>query len=88
MRRLLQPPVPTAGIPTVVPGQFSGVLKPDYVIPFKVSKKEAIEKLKMHIREDLICRNPLRTTTISKRSRAFYVPFWMFDGKASGESIL
>lgn len=39
---------PYCGNPTVVPGQFSGVLKPDYVIPFKVSKKEAIEKLKMH----------------------------------------
>ena len=26
-------------------GQFSGALKPDYVIPFKLSKKDAVEAL-------------------------------------------
>ncbi|MFQ9465645.1 MAG: hypothetical protein ACLR09_12375 [Gallintestinimicrobium sp.] len=35
---------PYCGNPTVVPGQFSGVLKPDYVIPFKVSKKRSNRK--------------------------------------------
>ena len=28
---------PYCGNPTVVPGQFSGTLKPDFVIPFKLS---------------------------------------------------
>lgn len=29
---------PYCGNPTVVPGQFSGMLKPDYILPFKLGK--------------------------------------------------
>ena len=32
---------PYCGNPIVVTGQFSGALKPDYVIPFKLDKKAA-----------------------------------------------
>ena len=39
---------PYCGNPTVVPGQFSGALKPDYVIPFKLSKEDAVAALKNH----------------------------------------
>ncbi|MBQ5806386.1 MAG: hypothetical protein IIW24_03950, partial [Lachnospiraceae bacterium] len=39
---------PYCGNPTVVPGQFTGALKPNYVIPFKVEKDAAIEALKKH----------------------------------------
>ena len=37
---------PYCGNPTVIPGQFSGSLKPDYIIPFKVSKEDAVKALK------------------------------------------
>lgn len=30
-------------------GQLSGALKPDYVIPFKLDKKAAKERLKKHL---------------------------------------
>ena len=33
---------PYCGNPTVVPGQFSGALKPDFVLPFKLSKEDAV----------------------------------------------
>ncbi|MCL2815912.1 MAG: hypothetical protein FWD23_15055, partial [Oscillospiraceae bacterium] len=32
---------PYCGNPTVVPGQFTGGLKPDYIIPFKLDKNKA-----------------------------------------------
>ena len=37
---------PYCGNPVVMMEQFSGVLKPDLVIPFKLDKKAAVEKLK------------------------------------------
>ena len=74
---------PYCGNPTVVPGQFSGVLKPDYVIPFKVSKKEAIEKLKMHYKGRPYLPKSFKD---DNHIQGVYVPFWMFDGKASGEA--
>ena len=34
------------GNPTMIPSRFKGMLKPDYVIPFKKTKEEAVEALK------------------------------------------
>lgn len=39
---------PYCGNPTVVPGQFAGQLKPDFIIPFKHSKEDAVKALKEH----------------------------------------
>ena len=39
---------PYCGNPTVVPGQFNGALKPDFVLPFKLSKEDAVAALKNH----------------------------------------
>lgn len=39
---------PYCGNPTVVPRQFSGKLKPDFIIPFKLSKEDAVKVLKKH----------------------------------------
>ena len=41
---------PYCGNPIVVTGQFSGALKPDYVIPFKLDKKAAKAGLMRHLR--------------------------------------
>ena len=37
---------PYCGNPTVIPEQFSGILKPDYILPFKLSKEDAVSALK------------------------------------------
>lgn len=39
---------PYCGNPSVVPGQFTGSLKPDFVLPFKLSKDDAVKALKAH----------------------------------------
>lgn len=77
---------PYCGNPTVVPGQFSGMLKPDYILPFKLGKQDAINALKRHYR-----KKPLLPSTFSKANhlqeiKGVYVPFWMFDGEAEGHA--
>ena len=77
---------PYCGNPTVVPGQFSGILKPDYVLPFQLSKEDAIKALKKHY-----LKKPLLPSTFSKANhleeiKGVYVPFWMYDGEASGSA--
>ncbi|MFR1151105.1 MAG: hypothetical protein ACLSDM_05970 [Butyricicoccus sp.] len=42
---------PYCGNPTVIPEQFSGILKPDYILPFKLSKEDAVSALKQHYRK-------------------------------------
>ena len=39
---------PYCGNNTIVPGQFGGTMKPDYVIPFKLDKKDAVAALRHH----------------------------------------
>ena len=75
---------PYCGNPSVLPGQFAGILKPDFVLPFKLSKEDAIKALKKHYR-----KKPLLPSTFSKSNhleevKGVYVPFWMYDGAASG----
>ena len=77
---------PYCGNPSVLPGQFTGSLKPDFVLPFKLSKKDAIKALKKHY-----LKKPLLPSTFSKANhleevKGVYVPFWMYDGKASGSA--
>ena len=41
---------PYCNNPSIVPGQLSDMLKPDYVIPFKLNKDEAVKALKNYYR--------------------------------------
>ena len=36
---------PYCGNPSIVPGQFHGMLKPDYILPFKLDKQAAVNAL-------------------------------------------
>lgn len=78
---------PYCGNPTVVPGQFSGSLKPDYIIPFKLSKEEAIQKLKEHYKGKIFLPKDFKEKNHIEEIRGIYVPFWMFDGKAEGDAL-
>ncbi len=75
---------PYCGNPTVVPGQFSGALKPDYVIPFKLSKEDAVAALKKHYKGRPLLPKAFTGGNHIQKIQGVYVPFWMFDGMAEG----
>ena len=75
---------PYCGNPTVVPGQFSGALKPDYVIPFKLSKEDAVAALKKHYKGKPLLPKAFTGGNHIQEIQGVYVPFWMFDGMAEG----
>lgn len=77
---------PYCGNPTVIPGQFSGNLKPDFVIPFKISKEEAVKALKTHYKGKIFLPKTFIQENHIQEIRGIYVPFWLFDGKAEGEA--
>ena len=77
---------PYCGNPTVVPGQFSGTLKPDYIIPFKLSREDAIQKLKAHYKGKPFLPGSFTSANHIQEIRGVYVPFWMFDGEAEGDA--
>lgn len=75
---------PYCGNPTVVPGQFSGALKPDFIIPFKLSKEEAVRALKAHYNGKFFLPKKFSKENHVQEIQGIYVPFWMFDGMAEG----
>ncbi len=75
---------PYCGNPTVIPGQFSGMLKPDYVIPFKLGKADAITTLKKHYRGKIFLPKTFADGNHLEEIKGIYVPFWLFDGVVDG----
>lgn len=77
---------PYCGNPAVVPGQFSGVLKPDFIIPFKINKEDAVKALKEYYKGKFFLPKNFIQENHVQEIRGVYVPFWIFDGKAEGEA--
>lgn len=77
---------PYCGNPTVVPGQFSGTLKPDYVIPFKLAKEDAVAALKQHYQGKPFLPKAFTTGNHIEEIQGVYVPFWLFDATARGDA--
>ena len=73
---------PYCGNPTVIPGQFGGTLKPDYVLPFKLSREDAIKALKEHYKGKLLLPRAFTAENHIEEIKGVYVPFWLFDGEA------
>lgn len=76
---------PYCGNPTVVPGQFDGNLKPDYVIPFKMTKNDAVEALKRHYKGKFLLPKAFKNESKLQEVRGVYVPFWLFDGQVDAD---
>ena len=76
---------PYCGNPTIVPGQLSGGMKPNYVIPFKLDKNSAIDALKKHFGRHLFLPGSFKSQSQLKKIQGIYVPFWLFDGSVEAE---
>jgi len=72
---------PYCGNPTVVPGQFTGGLKPDYVIPFRLDKNAAMEALKSYYKGKKFLPNSFAGANHIQEIKGVYVPFWLYDGE-------
>ena len=76
---------PYCGNPSIVPGQLSDMLKPDYVIPFKLSKEEAVAALKKYYIGKRLLPKEFSDKNHIEEIKGVYVPFWLFDGAADAD---
>lgn len=72
---------PYCGNPTVVPGQFSGALKPEFVLPFKMTKDDAVRALRAHYRGKPFLPRSFTAGNHIEEIQGVYVPFWLYDGR-------
>ena len=70
---------PFCGNPVVMMGQFSGALKPDYVIPFQLDKDAAKAGLMKHLQGKRLLPRVFQDQNHIDEIKGVYVPFWLFD---------
>ena len=62
-------------------GQLSGKLKPEYIIPFRMDKKTAIENLKKYYKGKAFLPKAFKESNHIEEIQGVYVPFWLYDGR-------
>lgn len=76
---------PYCGNPTVVPGKFRDMLKPDYVIPFRLDKDAAVRALKKYYKGKKLLPKAFEDQNHIEEIKGVYVPFWLFNGRVEGD---
>jgi DNA-directed RNA polymerase subunit RPC12/RpoP len=76
---------PYCGNNTVLPGQLSDVLQPDYVVPFRLDKQAAIDALKGYYQGKRFLPNNFTNQNHIEEIQGIYVPFWLYSGRGSGD---
>ena len=66
------------GQATVVIDRLEGWLKPDYIIPFQVTKEEAEQKIREKVSKGRFIPWKIRHFK-TERLRGIYIPFWLYD---------
>lgn len=76
---------PFCGNPVVMMGQFSGAMKPDLVIPFKLDKNAAKAGLMQHLSGKRLLPKIFKDQNHIDEIKGIYVPFWLFDTDADAQ---
>ncbi|MDE6434327.1 MAG: TFIIB-type zinc ribbon-containing protein [Lachnospiraceae bacterium] len=66
------------GQPTVVFDRVAKQRKPDFILPFSVSKKEALAIIRKHLSKGAYIPQEIKDFRVDTL-RGIYVPFWLFD---------
>ena len=73
------------GSPTIITENISGVNRPKYVIPFKLDKNAAKEKLKAFYKGKRLLPDEFSKKKHIDSIKGLYVPFWLFDGDVDAD---
>lgn len=71
--------------PVIMMGQFTGGLKPDYVIPFKIDKEKAKQTYQDYLKGKRLLPKVFKDENHIDEIKGLYVPYWLFDAKADAQ---
>jgi len=74
---------PNCGNSQIVRQRLQGMLKPNYVIPFKLEKKSATEALKKFYLKKRLLPTFFKKENHINSIQGVYLPFWLFDATAN-----
>ena len=73
------------GNPTILPGVLAGAYRPDGVLPFKTTKKEAQEAFRNHCKSKKLLPSGFYDDSRLEKITGVYVPFWLFQCEAEAD---
>lgn len=71
--------------PVVLSGNVSGVLKPEFIIPFKLDKNAAKENFKKHLQGKKLLPKVFKDENHIEEIKGIYVPYWIFNSKVDAK---
>lgn len=71
--------------PVISPSEMSGEFRPDLVLPFQVSKEDAIAGLSKYLEGKKLLPDAFASRNYIEDVRGVYVPFWLFDSNVRGQ---
>lgn len=69
----------------ISPSEMSGEYRPDLVLPFQVSKDEAVTGLSKYLEGKKLLPDAFAQRNYIEDVTGVYVPFWLFDSKVNGQ---
>ena len=73
------------GNTTILRNKLDGDFKPDYVIPFKTEKEDAMEKFKSLSKGRMFVPKDFTKQENIEKIRGIYIPFWLYDFLINGD---
>lgn len=73
------------GAPVVLGDRIDGVLAPNRVLPFTISREQAQEAFRKWCKKGLLTPKGFMNADRIKNISGIYVPFWLFDVNSQGE---
>ena len=75
------------GQPTVVFNRIASTKKPKYIIPFSVSRDDAVSAIRCHLARGFFIPDEIKNFKI-ERVRGIYIPYWLCDVHYSDKQYL
>lgn len=72
------------GSTSIIKNRLTGVLEPDYIIPFETTKEDAIEAFKRCQKGKLFAPRDFGSKENIEKIRGVYIPFWLYDCELNG----
>ena len=75
------------GNSSVVFSRIDKELSPEFIIPFSITKEQAIENIRKELKKGLFIPKEIKNFTV-ENVRGIYVPYWLVSGEHSGSVVI
>lgn len=78
---------PYCGNSVTITGNLTGEMKPDFIIPFKMDKKEAKEEISSYYKRKWVVPGEFWNSSHIDEIREMYIPLWLFSSDINTDVV-